>query len=273
MGSNAEWAVGRLVSGWGWGMSPRVRRTFRVRSYEVGPTGGAHHAVILNWCQETAYDGSAALGYPPEFYAALGTFWVMRAVEVVFESSPRYNDEVEVTTWISDVRRVRCHREYELRVVGAALPFARARADWVFLDQATGAPRRIPAELLEVFAPDGTTALLPHEWGAMGDPIAPSFTTRRRVQYHELDALDHVNNAVYVNWIEQQARDAWAAWGHDPARLCLTRHALEYLRSALPDDEVALTSRVTPHGAGLRWEQTVQRGDELLVVARSLSAG
>jgi acyl-CoA thioester hydrolase len=43
------------------------------------------------------------------------------------------------------------------------------------------------------------------------------FTHRIRVRYHDLDALNHVNNAVYVNYLLEAALDASTAAGFSPA--------------------------------------------------------
>lgn len=253
-------------------MHHRTTRTFRVRSYEIGAEGTVSHAVVLNWCQEMAYEGSTNQGYPPAAYEALGAFWVMRSVDVAFLGRVGFNDRIEATTWISDMRRVRTHREYALRQADGGPVVALARADWVFMDQATITLRRLPPEMDTAFGPDGEVALAPLAWppATVATPLA--FRSLRRVQRYELDELRHVNNAVYLNWIEQQAYAAWVAWGHDPARLVLRRHFLEYRRSALIDDELTLTSSMVPDGTDVIWKHVVQRGDELLVEARSLSS-
>jgi acyl-CoA thioester hydrolase len=252
-------------------MSIRVNRTFRVRSYEIGPAGTVHNAVVLNWCQEAAFDGSSALGYPPAAYQALGAFWILRNMDVELVNPIHFNEQVTVTTWLSEFRRVRCWREYELSVAGTGTPVARARAEWVFLDQANGAIRRIPSELIAVADPDGQPALLPFDWPAAPDHPQHVFAAQRQVQRYELDELNHVNNAVYHNWIEHHAYDAWDAWGHDPATLHFQRHFLDYQRSALLGDHLTVSIATKPHNQSLIWYHTIHRADTLLISARSLS--
>jgi acyl-CoA thioester hydrolase len=46
------------------------------------------------------------------------------------------------------------------------------------------------------------------------EPVDPRrFTARYAVRQHELDVLGHVNNAVYLNWVEQVAIDHVEALG------------------------------------------------------------
>ena len=64
-----------------------------------------------------------------------------------------------------------------------------------------------------------------------------------RVRYHELDPLGHVNNAVYLNWLEQAAIEHAEAAGWGAARLAelggafvARRHEVDYLRPAVAGD-------------------------------------
>jgi acyl-CoA thioester hydrolase len=65
-----------------------------------------------------------------------------------------------------------------------------------------------------------------------------------RVRFHECDPLGHVNNAVYLNYLEQIAIDHAASVGWPAERLrtetgavfVARRHEIEYLRPALEGD-------------------------------------
>ena len=64
-----------------------------------------------------------------------------------------------------------------------------------------------------------------------------------RVRYHELDPLGHVNNAVYLNWLEQAAIEHATAAGWGAATLTemggafvARRHEIDYLRPAISGD-------------------------------------
>lgn len=254
-------------------MATTYRRTFRVRSYELRLDGTVEHVVFLHWFQETAWEASADKGFGPDEYAAMGAAWVMRGIDVEFLEPAYYGDQVAVTTWVSDFRRVRAHREYEARRVDDDVLVARARADWVFLDVRTLTPRRLSPEMLARFETNGRPALAPLEWPApsSGQSLG-RFEATRRVQQYELDQMHHVNNAIYLNWIEQQAHDAWRTWGGDPERLSLERHQIEYRQPAQSGDAVRLLSQATRVGALLVWHHRMVRDDTILVQARSLGA-
>ncbi|MDE3091767.1 MAG: hypothetical protein KGJ80_20535, partial [Chloroflexota bacterium] len=231
----------------------------------------AGHAVFLQWFQETAFDASAALGYDMKMYEQLGAAWVMRSIDVEFLLPAHYQEQIEIRTWVSDFHRVRSHREYEARRASDQALLARARADWVFLDAKTFALRRVPAEAVARFAPNGQPALAPIDWDnfAAGAPLG-HFQATRRVQQYELDWMQHVNNTVYLNWIEQQAHDAWRAWGNDMALPNQQRHLIEYRQPAQSDDLLHLVSDAARVGTQIVWQHRILRGETLLVQARSL---
>ena len=245
----------------------------RVRSSELSRDGTVGHAVFLQWFQEAAFEASASLGYGMKEFDEMGAAWLMRGIDIEFVQAAHYPEEIEIKTWVSDFQRVRSHREYEARRANDGTLLARARADWVFLDSRTFALRRVPAAAVALFDPNGQPALEPIAWHdlAAGEPLG-HFEATRRVQQYELDWMQHVNNTVYVNWIEQQAYDAWRAWEKDPAALNLRRHRIEYRQGAVGDDALVLISDAARVGEQVAWKHNILRGETLLVEARTLGA-
>lgn len=75
------------------------------------------------------------------------------------------------------------------------------------------------------------------------DRATPRFATAFTVRHHEMDALGHVNNAVYLHYLEQAAIDHAAALGFTIERLreigglfIARRHEIDYLRPATAGD-------------------------------------
>lgn len=243
----------------------------RVRSSELSREGAVGHAVFLQWFQEAAFKASAARGYDMKKYEELGAAWLMRSIDVEFLDAAHYQDEIEIKTWVSDFQRVHSHREYEARRASNSALLAHARADWVFLDSETFALRRVPREMGALFEPNGKLALEPMDWDDLSaGELLGHFETTRRVQQYELDWMQHVNNAVYVNWVEQQTYDAWHAWGKDIAALKLRRHFIEYRQAAVDNDSLRLVSDAARIDGQVAWRHRIVRGETLLVEARSL---
>jgi len=263
-------------------MSYIYRCRFRVRGYEIGPTGVVHDSAILNYMQQAAFEASAHAGYDTRRYDALGTIWVIRKQAVVYLAPLTFGDAVEVETWVSNTRRVHCYREYALRRASDARLVALAQADWIYVDAASLFPCRIPQTAIDLFDPNGVDALdgappLESARELEGRP----FIYRHRPRRYELDNLCHVNNANYLDWLNQARLDALDAMGfplEDQAtRLQVldlipapVRYAVEYFAPAGVNDEIDVHSRVV--GAGptqLTWAHEVRRDEERLLAARA----
>ena len=208
--------------------------------------GELRNASLLRLLQETATRASTDAGFDGRYYARTGTMWIIRRTTLALASPARYGDVLAVRTWITDFRRVRSLRAYEVRSADRIV--ARASTDWVFVDAGRGRPRRIPDEWEATFTPDGAGAT---ERAAFPErtPPAHAATRTRRIELHELDALRHVNNANYVSYVEQGAYDLAAASGFDldtqigaGGRLRAVHHDLEYLDAAVCGEQVSVTT-------------------------------
>lgn len=225
-------------------------RTFRVRHYECDAYGHLNNATYLRYMQETAFDASAAAGFGLERYRALGRLWVIHETEIEYRRPLAYNDEVAVTTWVADFGRVRSRRLYEFRRAGTGDLAARAATDWAFLDARSGRPAPIPPELTAAFFPEGAPPPARRDPFPAPPPPPPGvFRVRRRVEWRDVDAAGHVNNANYLAYVGEAGFDVCAAAGWTEARMAAAnlgilarRHRLEYRRQAVFGDELEIAT-------------------------------
>ncbi len=229
--------------------------TFRVRHYECDALGHLNNANYARYMQEAAFEASAAVGYSKVRYEALGHLWLARETEIEYLMPLHYGDTVQIKTWVGDFRRVRSRRFYEFHRDDQLI--ARASTDWVYLEDSSGRPTAVPPEMIAAFVPEGLTEKAPPRPAFRTPPPPPPrvFSHRRRVEWRDLDTAGHVNNAVYLNYIEDcamqlvndfgwpRSRSLAAGWG------AVTREQrLEYQTPALLDDELEIATWVTPHG-------------------------
>ncbi len=68
------------------------------------------------------------------------------------------------------------------------------------------------------------------------------FTQQLRVRRYECDFIGHVNNGVYVQYLEQATEDAFAHWDFDtpPDAWDIRELTVEYLAPAVPLDELEM---------------------------------
>jgi len=229
-------------------------RNFRVRHYECDAYGHLNNANYLRYMQEAAFDASAAAGYGVLQYEQLGRLWLVRETEIEYLLPLYYNDSVAVTTWVVDFRRYTSRRAYEFHNTTDGSLVARGATNWVFLDSASGRPAVIPPELAAVYIPEGQQQTLsPAERFPKAPPPPPgAFSTRRMVRWRDIDGMKHVNNAIYLEYVEECGFQAVAARGWSVQRMSeegfailVRKNQLHYRQPALLDDELEITTWVS----------------------------
>ena len=222
-------------------------RAFRVRYYECDPYGCVTEANYVRYMEEAAFAASAAAGYGVGRYASLDRLWVVYETEIEYLQPLYYDDRVEVKTWVQDFRRVRSRRAYEFRLADSEQLVARAVTDWVYLQLSTLRPVVIDDEMKAVFFPEGPPQSRPTRRRVPPVPAPPAgaFRWQRRVEWRDLDGAGHVNNAVYVDYIQEGWRRMMAAQGWPQERLRAEgivlrarRQHLEYKAAALLDEDL-----------------------------------
>lgn len=216
---------------------------YRVRFDECNPDGLARTSALLRYAQDAAWIHSERLGFDRAWYAARGLAWVVRAIELEVRVPIPLGAVLDVSTAVAGYRKVWARRRTEARLADGGLA-AWAHTDWVITDE-RGMPARVPAEFPARFAAPpggfapGRVPLEPTPAGAtaLAEPVRPQ----------DLDAMGHVNNAAYVDYLEE----AVAASGPDgvAAVVALPRAVrLEYLVPAAPGS--VLRSSAWPAAAG-----------------------
>ena len=105
---------------------------------------------------------------------------------------------------------------------------------------------------------------------------AERFELRLRVQPGDIDELGHVNNVVYLRWVQDAAVAHWraAAAPEDQASLhwVVIRHEIDYKRAAMPDDEIIAATWVgTARRLAFLRHTELRRAADGKVLARALT--
>jgi acyl-CoA thioester hydrolase len=218
---------------------------FVIRSYELNQNGIIDPAVYQNFLEETAIQASAANGFGLDWYDRNGYSWIIRRMQVRYTTPIRYGERLLARSWVSDFRRVRSNREYELLRASNNERVLRARADWVFVDTETHQITRILPEFEPAFDPDPGTA---EDLGLHLDtpPVSNprQFVIERPVYYYELDELRHVNNANYLRWIDDAFRRALDSVSIPHTAVRPLGHDIEYKHEARFGDVIRIESHL-----------------------------
>ena len=104
-------------------------------------------------------------------------------------------------------------------------------------------------------------------------PDRPSHVVAFAVAPGDIDELGHVNNLVYLRWVQDEATAHWraAARPEDVAGLIwvVTRHEIDYLRATFAGETVTATTWVGAY-KGARFDRFVEiAGDDGRLKARA----
>lgn len=173
------------------------RRSRRVRLGDVDATGRLRLDAVARYLQDVATDDSDDLG------SLEARAWVVRRTLIEQRSAPRNSEDLDVVTFCSGMGGRWAERR--VSISGDRGGSVEAVTLWVHLDPVSGRPRTLPADFVATYSEPSAgrevTARQLHEPVVPGDEEVHTMPWWPRVT--DLDVLDHVNNAVAWEVVEQ----------------------------------------------------------------------
>lgn len=182
------------------GVGRSFTRQRRVRLGDVSPNGRLRLDALARFVQDVSNDDTVDAGLEDDMA------WVVRRTVVEVHAEAALREELSLTTFCGGIgsrwaeRRVTVRGEHGAHIETSTL--------WVHLDMDTGRPLKLPAQFHELYdeASGGrkVRARLHH-----GDPPAPGSAGAPApvpwpLRFCDFDVLDHVNNAVSWEAVEEE---------------------------------------------------------------------
>jgi acyl-ACP thioesterase len=177
----------------------RIYRSSRhVHLGDVDSTGALRLEALARYLQDVATDDALEAG----LHDQLGGTWVLRRLAVEIAGTALFNDDVELATFCSGWGPAWAERRTDM-AGGGGEALARTVAIWVFIDQAGGRPINLGDEFFAIY---GTAARGRRVSARLRHSRPPSGATVRRwpLRESDFDILDHVNNARYLEAVEDE---------------------------------------------------------------------
>jgi acyl-CoA thioester hydrolase len=139
--------------------NPVYTHEFTVPESALDENGHVNNVQFVQWMQDAAVRHYDFLG-GIELTQAIGATWVVRSHNVEYLRPAYAGERIEVSTWVTNIRRVRSLRRYRFTRLSDGKLLVKGETDWVFVDAKTGAPRAVPEEVIRIFPllPDGEEA-------------------------------------------------------------------------------------------------------------------
>jgi len=179
----------------------KVTLTRKIDYAEVGADFNQNLGPFFKLIQEAAVIHSEKVGFDTKTLLERGEVWILNAMEAEIYRYPRLREVVSVQTWHRKSKGFKAFRDFAMYADGEKL--AAASSLWLYFDIRRKRLTRVPAETGEVYTSEADNALEStiETWKPPED-FTPEFETELSVRHSDLDPLNHVNNAVYLDYLE-----------------------------------------------------------------------
>lgn len=174
-------------------MARRFVHHRRARLSECAPDGRVRLDALACWLQDAASEDVIEAGLTDD-----DGVWLVRKILIDVSAWPLYGEEVEVATWASGHASTLAERTTS---IGPGL--VEATAIWVCVDREKQRPRRLGDRFWSVYG-DAVRPRKVH--GRLSHPSPPAGAEVREwpLRFADLDRVGHINNAVYLEALEEE---------------------------------------------------------------------
>ena len=130
-------------------ISPIYTKNFIIPKTAIDENGHVNNVTYVQWMQDIAVEHFTSIGgieaQGPE------STWIVREHKIEYFLPAFEGEEIEIRTWVENIRRVRSLRKYEFVRKSDRKVLVKGETDWVFLDVKTGSPRSVPEAVVHIF--------------------------------------------------------------------------------------------------------------------------
>jgi acyl-CoA thioester hydrolase len=130
-------------------------KLFIIPRAAIDENGHVNNVAYVQWMQDIAVEHYSAIG--GVIAQGEAATWVVREHRIEYLLPAFEGEEIEIKTWVENLRRVRSLRKYEFVRKSDNKVLVKGETDWVFIDTKTGRPLPIPENVSSIFALDSVT--------------------------------------------------------------------------------------------------------------------
>ena len=177
----------------------KYTKDLTIQCYETDASWRLKPASFMNFAQEAAGNHAVFLGFGYDDLIAKNTAWILSRVHVVFTDTPKWKEDMTLTTWHKGLNRLFYLRDFVL-TDKEGRERVKATTSWLVLNLETRRLVRDP-ELME----EGTVCAenvieTPADKVQVPKDIEAVHVMDHVVAYSDVDMHGHTNNAMYMQW-------------------------------------------------------------------------
>jgi len=124
-------------------------KTLIIPENSIDANGHVNNVAYVQWMQDIAVEHYASIG-GIEAQGPDAT-WFIREHRIEYLLPAFEGEEIEIRTWVENIRKVRSLRRYEFVRKADGKVLVKGESDWVFVDMKSGRPLAILQEVVDVF--------------------------------------------------------------------------------------------------------------------------
>jgi acyl-ACP thioesterase len=175
--------------------------------FEVDADYRLKPGVFFQLLQETAIRHTEAVGLGTQtLLETRGAAWLLHQVVAELSRCLLYREKLNIVTWARGLKGFKALREFE--VFAGEEKIASVSTAWLYVDVLKKRIRKVPEDLHEIYTIEPGSALgdIIDAW--KGDPhFEAEFETAITLRASDFDPNGHVNNALYVDYLETALRE------------------------------------------------------------------
>jgi acyl-CoA thioester hydrolase len=126
----------------------------RVQWRDIDPFGHLNNAAYISYMEAAATEAGLAYGISQESSGEAGVGWALKRSRIEYLEPARVEDQLEISTWLSSLRKASAERHYQIKRAADGHLLARGLSLWLTTDVITGRPRRLPTWMAEALSPN-----------------------------------------------------------------------------------------------------------------------
>lgn len=178
-------------------MAKKYTTPYEVAYYDGDITKTMTIPAMLAVVIKTSEEQSDALGRGADFVASFGLGWVITNYEIKITRLPRVGEKIDVTTQAMSYNKYFCYRNFWVHD-GEGNECVEIKATFALMDKVNRKMSSVPQEIIEPYESEKIKKI--HRAPKI-EKVQQGTFLPYRVRYFDIDGNQHVNNAIYFNWV------------------------------------------------------------------------
>lgn len=177
----------------------KLIQNFTIPCYDTDAAWRLKPASFMDLAQEAAGQHAVYLGFGYDDLIATNTAWILSRVHIRFIDTPKWRDEVTLTTWHKGLNRLFFLRDF-IMTDAQGREMVKATTSWLVLNLETRRLVRDPGLMEEGTVCEENVIETPADKVQMPKDVETVLALEHVVAYSDVDMNAHTNNAMYMQW-------------------------------------------------------------------------